>query len=353
MTSKKRNYLIIGSVLLLTAIASIVLITKNKKSTIDQEGFYVQDVDSITKLFIVDKADQSVLVERQPDNTWLLDGEYDVNMSTLGIALKTLGNMRILYPVPHSMKANVIKTLSSGATKVEVYQRVFTINLFDKIKLFPKEKLTKVYYIGYETRNNRGTFVFLKGEETPYVVHDPSFRGFFGPRFSGSPLVWRSRNIFDHNFHAIQSIRLEIPEANEESFELLKQEDDVKIKKLSSGEFLGSFDTLRVAQLLSSFVDLNLDEFVSAIPSLQIDSVFSRNPGFVLTLTDTAGNRKSMKTFLKLRGHYLNDEGEDPFAGLFDVDRMYAVLNEKDTVLIQYASFDNILHPLSYFMGKR
>ena len=354
MTSRKRNYLIIGSVLLLVVVASITLITKNKKSTIDQDGFYVKDIDSVTKLFIVDKADQRVLIERQPDSTWIIDGEYDANMSAVNIALRTLGGMRILYPVPRSMEANVIKILSSRATKVEVYQRKFAINLFGIIKLFPREKLTKEYYIGHETRNNMGTFVFLKGDEIPYVVHDPSFRGFFGPRFVANQLAWRSRAIFDHDLHAIQSIKMEIPESNEESFELIKQDNDVKIKKLSSGEFLGNFDTLHVAQLLSSFVNVSFDEFVSAIPSLQIDSVFKKNPGFILTLTDTAGNQKSIKTFVKLTNYYMAnpDEEIDSFYGIFDVDRMYAVIDEKDTVLIQYTSFDNILHPVSYFLKK-
>ena len=38
---------------------------------------------------------------------------------------------------------------------------------------------------------------------------------------------------------------------------------------------------------------------------------------------------------------------------VFDMDRLYAVLDQKDTVLIQYFVFDNILKPASFFLGKR
>ena len=37
---------------------------------------------------------------------------------------------------------------------------------------------------------------------------------------------------------------------------------------------------------------------------------------------------------------------------LFDVNRLYAIIDRTDTVLIQYHVFDNILQPASYFLGK-
>ena len=35
----------------------------------------------------------------------------------------------------------------------------------------------------------------------------------------------------------------------------------------------------------------------------------------------------------------------------FDLNRLYAIVDRKDTVLIQYYVFDNILQPASYFLG--
>ena len=36
----------------------------------------------------------------------------------------------------------------------------------------------------------------------------------------------------------------------------------------------------------------------------------------------------------------------------FDLDRLYAIIDNRDTVLIQYFVFDRILQPLSYFLGN-
>lgn len=353
MNVRKRNIIIIISLLLLI-IAISVLIFKNKKSTIDVDNFYVKDLSTVTKVFIADKSENTILIEKQPDSTWILNEKYDANMPLVDLVLRTLNTMRIRYPVSKSALSNTIKTLSSSGIKVEVYQKVYTINIGDKIKLFPKEKLTKVYYIGHETQDNLGSYVFLEGENAPYVAHIPGHRGFLSPRFNTSETAWRSRKIVDLDVHALKSIKVEVPKNPEESYEITNSNNDIKVKLLSSGVILPSFDTLHMAQTLSSFVNLNFDEFASAIPSLQIDSVFTKSPEYIVTITDTSNVSTTLKTYVKLANHYIQDpeDEEDPFAEIFDVSRLYAVINDSDTVLIQYYNFDNILQPASYFFSR-
>ena len=38
---------------------------------------------------------------------------------------------------------------------------------------------------------------------------------------------------------------------------------------------------------------------------------------------------------------------------VFDMNRLYAIVDNKDTVLIQYYTFDNILLPASFFLGQQ
>lgn len=348
MAITKRNKIIIGAVLLCAIVALVVVLTNNKKSTL-AEDFYLEDPSTVSKIFIVDKLDNTILAEKQEDDSWLINEKYDANMPIVNMVLETLHKMRIRYPVSKSALNNVIKSLSTSATKVEVYQEVYTINLFDKIKLFPKEKLTKVWYIGHETRDNQGSYVLLKGQDEPYVAYIPGFRGFLEPRFNTSETTWRSRKVFDADVHALQSIKVEIPERQEESYEITKTGNDINFKLLSTGETLSSFDTAHMAQFLSSFVNVNFDEFVSAVPEIQMDSVFTKNPGFIVTVTDTAQHARTIKTYIKLDVDF-DPEDEDAFALMYDVDRMYAVVDNADTVFIQYYVFDNILFPASYFM---
>ena len=59
-----------------------------------------------------------------------------------------------------------------------------------------------------------------------------------------------------------------------------------------------------------------------------------------------------MRTYIK----YTNpdDMAIVPDEGMyetFDVNRLYAIVDNTDTVLIQYHVFDNILQPARYFLG--
>ena len=121
----------------------------------------------------------------------------------------------------------------------------------------------------------------------------------------------------------------------------------------SVNQDVDGFDTARVAQMLSSFTYLNFDEFAAIVPNSFADSCVRGEPRTILRITDTDGHRSELRTYIK----YNNPEDikaiPDPeMYEVFDLNRLYAILNQRDTVLIQYFVFDNILQPASYFLGQ-
>ena len=63
---------------------------------------------------------------------------------------------------------------------------------------------------------------------------------------------------------------------------------------------------------------------------------------------------ESLKTYIK----YSNPDDlrampDTTMYQVFDLNRLYAILDDKDTVLIQYYIFDNILQPASFFLGRQ
>ena len=105
--------------------------------------------------------------------------------------------------------------------------------------------------------------------------------------------------------------------------------------------------------MLSSFSNLNFDEYASVVPKVELDTTFSRPPGFVLTITDMDDRVRNLKTYVKFADPELISEIESGnLSEIFDVNRQYAILDNTDTVLIQYYVFDNILQPASYFVGN-
>ena len=104
------------------------------------------------------------------------------------------------------------------AVKVEIYQQVYRINLFDRIKLFRHEKLTKTFYVGDDTSDNMGTYMLMEGSKEPFVMVIPSFRGFLSTRFIPDEDIWRDQTIFKIRLKDIQSVKMEFPLTPDSSF---------------------------------------------------------------------------------------------------------------------------------------
>ncbi|MBR1798535.1 MAG: DUF4340 domain-containing protein [Bacteroidales bacterium] len=350
---KKKNIVIV-IVTLCVILAAVVVVSRNTKRATFKQDFHIEDTSTIVKIFLADKNNGQVLLTMQPDSTWLVNEKYPASQAMVDMLLETLNDMRIRQRVNKNAIENVVKDISTRGVKVDVYQTVYAINWFGgKMRLFPREKLTTTYYVGREVQDMGGSHMYRQGDDVPYVIYVPDLRGFPSPRFVTDPYKWRSHNIVDLNVKQIKRIELNIPSEPEESFAIVRDGDGFCMELTSKNELTEDFDTARVAQFLSSFTWLNFDEYANIVPNANMDSCVKGTPRAVLTITDTANNTNVVETYIK----YTNPDDlkaiPDPeMYETFDLNRLYAVINRKDTVLIQYFVFDNILQPASYFLGK-
>ena len=346
---KKRNIIIIAVVAIVCIAALIVALHGSRKATFKQD-YHIEDISTITRIFLADKQDGEVLLTRTNDSTWTVDNRYPANQPMVNLFLETLNTMRIRQQVNRNAVPTVIKHLAAKGIKVEVYQKVPLINWFGgKLKLFNHEKLTCTYYVGSETKDMLGSYMFREGDKVPCVIYIPGFRGFLTPRFVTDPLKWRSHTIVDLDAKAIARIELEIPADQNESFAVVN--NGAGFDFIVGGSKAPAFDTLRVAALIASFTWLNFDEFASIVPNSS-DSSLVGTPRTILRITDTAGTTREVRTYIKYANP--NDMAavtDDKMYETFDVNRLYAIVDNTDTVLIQYHVFDNILQPARYFLG--
>lgn len=347
---KKKNIIIVIAVVVIGIVALVVALNGRKNATFKQD-FNVEDVSAISKIYMADKQDKEVLLTRTGDSTWIVDNQYPANQPMVDLLLETLGTMQIRQQVNRNAIPNVIKDISARAVKVEVYCNAYRINILG-LHLLPYEKKMVTYYVGRETQDMMASFMYRDGDKVPYIIHIPGFRGFLTPRFVTDPLKWRSHNIVDLDATSIKEIKLQIPAMPEEGFSVVNNGDGFDLVPAVTQIPVNQFDTVRVAQLLSSFTWLNFDEFASIVPNSS-DTSLSVAPRAILTITDLAGNQTEVRTYIK----YVNPDDRETMPdtamyNTFDLDRLYAIIDNKDTVLIQYFVFDKILQPLSYFMGK-
>ena len=346
--NKNKTTLIIAAVVLV-AIAGIIFGNwmYHRSLRDESDAFRVIDTASITKVFLADKLDRTTLLERKGDY-WSLNTDYKAHPKTINQLLYTLNKMRIRMPVSVASHNNIITQMASRSTKVEIYQMVPRINLFNKVKLFYHEKRTKVFYVGESTMDNNGTFMLSEGDDQAYIVFIPGFRGYISTRFSANPDDWRDHTIFHESLADIQSLTIEFGDDPLRSFRVDNTgKHQYQLTRLGDNQVL-PMDTLKVINLLSSFNDVRFEAIINNNYSQQyIDSV--KNSQFLhrITLVNKEGETMSMKTYTKRVQRILEIPEEDH---AFDVDRMYAFVNDdRDFVLVQYYNFDKLLNDVSYY----
>ena len=133
---KKRNIISIVIIAILVVIAATLIANNRYLSSLRGEAadFTVYDTASLTKLFFADKNGNEVLLQRE-NTGWTVNNEYKANQVLINEMLYTLTRMRIKMPVSVKKTNNIVTQMASTNTKVEVYQMLPRINLFNKIIL--------------------------------------------------------------------------------------------------------------------------------------------------------------------------------------------------------------------------
>ena len=340
-------------ILLFLAIATVFLVSKNNSSTLKEKesGFAVADTSLVTKIFIADKQDHSVLLERK-GKKWLLNGKYTANPKMLELLLGTMYNIKVKAPVSNSSHNNVVNRMATIGIKVEVYEMGYRINLFDKIKLFEHERLSKVYYVGDATQDNRGSYMLMEGAERPYVVFLPSLRGFISTRFSPLEDAWKSHIVFKNKLIDIQSLSIIFGKEPESSFrvEVKDARGNYELTALQDNRKVTNYDTLKVLNLLTSFADLRYETRMNNIYKAEkIDSIIASPILYEISIDDRKQGKNTVKMFKRNTIPDNLIEGQGEFVPV-DHDRFYALINDgEDFVLMQYFVFDKVLRPLSYY----
>lgn len=353
---KKRKSLIYIAILVALGIITLIVVALRGQNHTFSQDFQIEAAaipGGVEKLFLADKENNSVTLSRVSDSLWLVNDQFPANQYMVDLMLRTLADMRIRSAVNKSAVENVTKQIAAKSVKVEVYYQDYRINWFGGKLRFFKHLKCEVIYVGHDTQDMMATYMYREGDKAPFIVHIPGFRGCISPRFVVDPLLWRSHSIVSLPVQQIARVELEIPSMPSESFAVVREGDGFVFNLLNPPSQADGFDTARVAQLLSSFVNLNFDEYAQVVPKAELDTTFARDPRTILRITDTKGNTRELKTFIK----YSNPDDilampDTTMYQIFDLNRLYAVIDNKDTVLIQYYIFDNILQPASFFLGR-
>lgn len=338
---KNNNKLIILVLLLAVAVAAYLYFNQGK-TTYNVEGakmdFAVEDTSSITKIFIVDNQGKHVTLVKG-ENSWLVNNKYDARPDNIRLLMKTFSRIAVKAPVPKSAQDNIIKSIATKGTKVEVYQG--------------GGKPSKIYYIGNSTMDQTGTYMLLETEgvksSVPFIMHIPGFRGFLNSRFFTDSQQWRDAAIFKYQPQEIQKLEVTYYEKPEQSFTITKKDTSFIMTDKNDQEVKAPAN--RILEYLERYEKIYYEMVDTESTPELIDSVLNSQPFIKISVTDVDGEINEVVAY-----HMPNfRETLDPVTGElfeYDVDRMYANINKELFVYIQFATFDEITIKKDDFLIK-
>jgi len=109
-----------------------------------------------------------------------------------------------------------------------------------------------------------------------------------------------------------------------------------------------AYDTLRMLQFVTAFKDIRYESVLNnKLEAAYIDSIASGPVSHLITLRERDGDEVVVRTYRKGGFAELYDK-QGAALEPFDLDRLYAFINDDDFVLIQYFVFDKVLRTSSY-----
>jgi hypothetical protein len=346
----KKNRYILLLVAVLAIIALVLILTTNTTTfRRPQSDFAVDDTSNVTMIFMADKNNNTLKMRKTGPGEWQINDKYRGHKYNIEMLLGTILNLQVKEPVAKSAQRTIMKLMSAGSVKVEIYQRVYRIDLFG-VQWFPHEKRTKVYYVGSSTPDNRGTYMLMENSSQPFITFLPGLRGFVASRYMPIEKYWRDYTIFKKGLREIASLKVEFPLAPAGSFELINHPGEApEMIALSDGRHVANYDTIKVMNLLNSFRSVNFETFITGIDAAKKDSILRSTPFHIITLTDTLGKKYEAKTFRRAALPGSTDMDGKPVD--WDLDRMYALVNGgQDFVLVQFFVFDRLLRPMQFYL---
>jgi len=299
--------------------------------------FAVKDSEKIGKIFLADRENNTILLERKGPEKWILNKTYKADQTAVDELLRTLRLMTVKAPVADAARENVIKGMAVKNTRVEIYDR--------------KGNLIKAFFIGAPVERGSGNYMLMDGSDELYVVHIPGLNAILHTRFFTDLPKWRDREIFHYEPGSIRRIEVEYPVQADQSFAIeVYRRDSFTLYPLHREALPNAIPNKRViARYLNAFREVNAEAYLNSYSKK--DSILSQGPYAVIRVEDTSGNMKQISLFYKpldkrtkmlmdSSGHYLP----------FDRERSYALINnDKDFVLIQDFVFGKLLMRHDYF----
>ncbi len=330
MRKKTLLYLVLFVII---GVVAVVLLIKQSNSTVKgpYKDFAVKDTAAITKIFLADRNNNTLLLERKSPGYWTANGKFKADMVRVRQLLECIRNVEMRSPVPVGMRDNVIKSMAAINTKTEIYEG---------------DKLVKTYYVGDNTQDELGTYMLLENSTEPFAMWLPYFHGYLNIRYVPQLVDWRDKGIFSIPATDIASVVEVYPSLPDSSFALNVKDNTFTVTSPAQpAKAPVQIEASRAKSFLISFKDDYFEQALKLTPH-EIDSISRARTYADLVITSYSGKKEELRLVYKKADQGTKLEtpdlvDEEKFFGFLNGDNKSVVMIQKDAIKNCLGTFDD------------
>jgi hypothetical protein len=274
---------LIAIVLIAIAVAIYFLLNREKYSSVEQAEieFAIEDAAAVTRIELRNRDNKKVVLDKK-EGLWWVNEQYPAFDPVMDKFFKrVLTKIQVMGPVAQAAKENIIREMIGHAIQV---------------KIFAGSHLIRSYYVGGSDPLQKGTYMWIEGAETPYVVHVPGNTGYLTPYYHLIEEDWYSRSIFDFDRNEIRSVNVVYRDKPEESFFLERKDSTYKISPAIAGERMNQ---IVAKSYFSLFKFKNFEGFPDYLSQESKDSIGESKPFVSLELRPVKGPLIVLRAYKK------------------------------------------------------
>lgn len=309
---KQHTTWILVFALLLTAVAYFYFVHSKRTRSFAEADFAITDTTSLTKITFtsVQKNDPKLLIllEKQKDGKWLVNGKYPVLEPQLHYFFETITQLKVQERLSDAANVTADKQLNHSHLRLDYYAG---------------NNLVKSIQLGSEGKAHQGSIMRRSGATQAYIVGIPGFTGFLNARFPVSLQFWRENLLFEGKLSELQTIEVVDNTGKGLAF---------KWKKNGQAWLLNgkTADSMQVKTYFRNFRPKVYGETFALVnfPN-KYNELKDKRPDLVYKLTYTNGRQRSINLFLR-------PEDKNTFFGWVE--------GENELLTIQHYTMDRFLN---------
>ena len=337
----KKNRNLIFLVILLGGLTAYFTV-QHGNSTVREElkDFAVKDTAAITKIFLADRSNHAVTIEKK-NGRWLVNDKYKPRKDVLKDLMDVLYLVNVRTKVSKAAYNNVIKNLAAASVKCEIY-------------LNGETKPFKTYYVGGQTEDALGTFMMLDQSSVPFITQIPGFNGYLTPRYCVSEDIWRENSLFTYKPGEIKKISVDYANFPQKSFAIEINNGIKTVTTPDEKNSLSQADTTAINNYVELFSGVYYEAIERTLSKFSIDSIINLPPPISIRIEDQNKKESEVRIYPMPLSHASLSKIDSTGAPLkYDVDRMYGYsLPSKEMLILQHYNFDRVLRQLDDFRIK-